>query len=323
MDSKLRIGLIECGHWHCGGYIGGLREAGENIVAVSDRNPGISKKVADTLGCRNYSDYRKLIEMEKPDFVFAFGRHVEMPSIAGALIDAKIPFCIEKPVGINPEDVHTLADKAQAKGVYAAVSFPSRSTNWVSEIIKMKTAGDLGKLAHLYFRYIAGPAKRYVDWGCEWMLDKKQAGGGCSINLGVHYLDLFNYITREPVKKVAASMNNNVSQAEVEEASSIILTSETGVIGVVETGYGVPGNGADSYFSITTSNHFMTMRDGRLVINSQNGQVREMPAGSTSYASFAKEVLKTFKLGNAPGAGLRDAHAALKLLDRAYRATSL
>jgi len=318
MDKKLRIGIIECGHWHCGGYISGLRESGEDIVAVSDRNPVAAQKKADDLGCRRYSDYHELIEAEKPDFVFAFGRHIEMPAIANALIDSKIPFCIEKPAGINPDDVYRVAVKAQAKGVYAVVPFVCRSANWVSEIIKMKNNGDLGELAHLYFRYIAGPVKRYVNCGCEWMLDKKQAGGGCTINLGVHYIDLFNYITREPVKRVMAAMNNKVSQANIEEMSTVVLTSQTGVIGVVETGYGVPGNGADSYFSIMTKNHFMTVHDDKFLINSQNGQVREMPAGKVSYSIFVKEAINAYKLGQAPIAGLMDAYEALKLIDCAY-----
>jgi len=118
-------------------------------------------------------------------------------------------------------------------------------------------------------------------------------------------------------------MNNKISRADVEEASSIILTSETGVIGVVETGYSLPGNGADSCISIATSNHFMTVRDGKFVINSQNGQVREMPASAASYAPFAKEVIAAFKLGKAPVAGLTDAYEALKLMSRAYQEAGL
>ncbi|MDD5483766.1 MAG: Gfo/Idh/MocA family oxidoreductase [Kiritimatiellae bacterium] len=320
MDAKLRIGIVECGHWHSSGYIRGLRAAGENIVAVSDRNPDAARKKAGDPGCRVYSDYRALLETEKPDFVFAFGRHFEMPAIANALVDARIPFCMEKPAGIHPEDVRALAARAEAKGVYAVVPFLYRSANWTAEIIRMRAAGELGELAHLYFRYIAGSSGRYLDWDCGWMLDKKQAGGGCAFNLGVHYLDLFNYITRQPVRKIAASMNNNISQADVEEASSIILTSETGVIGVVETGYGMPGNGVDSSVSIVTSRHFMELRAGKFIINGQNGQVREMMADTASYELFVNRIIAAFKRGQAPVAGLMDAYETLQLLDRAYRA---
>ena len=65
-------------------------------------------------GSRAFADYRAMIDETKPDFVIALGRHIDMPDIARFLIDADVPFMMEKPVGTTAEDVTALADLAEA-----------------------------------------------------------------------------------------------------------------------------------------------------------------------------------------------------------------
>ncbi|MBN2396688.1 MAG: hypothetical protein JXC36_09560 [Candidatus Atribacteria bacterium] len=71
------------------------------IVGISDSNEEIAKKYASYLNCNRYRDYVNLINKEKPNLTFSFGRHYKMPKIAKFLMMSGIPFAIEKPVGTS------------------------------------------------------------------------------------------------------------------------------------------------------------------------------------------------------------------------------
>lgn len=96
-------------------YIEALKDCGADVVAVSDKNIDAAKRVAADLGCNHYLDYRDLIAFEKVDFAFAFGKHFEMPAMAKTLIDARIDFAIEKPLGIDFKQVEKISQIGEGK----------------------------------------------------------------------------------------------------------------------------------------------------------------------------------------------------------------
>ncbi|MGQ9630734.1 MAG: Gfo/Idh/MocA family protein [bacterium] len=146
----MRIGLIEMGHWHAEMYIEALRKLGENIVAVSDRNPDVVRNAGNELDCSHYDDLRKMLR-ERLDFVFSFGRHCDMPEILRELIERRIPFSTEKPACIHPREIESLPRLCEEEGVFNAASLVWRGSPWVKKLREMKSAGTLGEFAHLYF----------------------------------------------------------------------------------------------------------------------------------------------------------------------------
>ena len=93
---KLRIALIGVSHWHAPLYIDGLSRLGHKVIAISDENVELSVELNRTLNCTTYANYQDLVLNEKPDFAFAFGRHIDMPKIAEFLISEEIPFVRRK-----------------------------------------------------------------------------------------------------------------------------------------------------------------------------------------------------------------------------------
>ncbi|MDE0808893.1 MAG: gfo/Idh/MocA family oxidoreductase, partial [Alphaproteobacteria bacterium] len=87
----MKILLLEVSHWHFPLYIDALLNAGVKIVAISDRDQMIRERESVRFGCPGHADWRKALETSRPDAVIAFGRHAEMPEIARALIDRRIP----------------------------------------------------------------------------------------------------------------------------------------------------------------------------------------------------------------------------------------
>jgi len=76
---KLRIALIGVSHWHAPLYIDGLGRLGHKVIAISDENEELAAELNRNLNCTTYANYQDLVLSEKPDFAFAFGRHIDMP----------------------------------------------------------------------------------------------------------------------------------------------------------------------------------------------------------------------------------------------------
>ena len=126
MAAIRRVAIAGVDHWHAAMHVDGLRRAGAEIVGVSSQQPAAAEAWAVRLGCRSWSDARRLVEETRPDFVVGMARHADMPALALYLIETGLPFAIEKPLGLNAAQVAQLAEAARRRGSFAAVPLVNR-----------------------------------------------------------------------------------------------------------------------------------------------------------------------------------------------------
>ncbi|KYH40456.1 MAG: oxidoreductase domain-containing protein, partial [Candidatus Bathyarchaeota archaeon B63] len=318
--ENLMVGLIGVSHWHSRMYVDALMDIdGVKVVGVSDRDIGVAKHVAEKIGCIYRADYRELIEGRELDFVFAFGIHREMPEIIESLIDLGIAFMAEKPAGTDYKQLEPLVRRVEDEGLFASVAFAYRCSPWVKRLSELKRSGLLGEFLHGYYRYITGPPRRYVDWGCGWMLNKELSGGGCTINLAIHYIDLARHLTGSEVRRVYAVMGNRGFGLEIEDLSAIIMEMDDGSVHTVDVGYCNPSGGWNSTFSVTTRNYRVLVYGEECSIASKSGGEEKISLrGVNMYRSMVEETIKRYEAGVKPIASLRDCLTALKVVNKAY-----
>ena len=318
----MRIVFIGVSHWHAPLYYGpAARLAGVEIVGVSDGDAVVAERVGRELETPSFLDYRELLEAVRPDFAFAFGRHCDLPAIALALVDAGLPFLVEKPAGLDAAQVQSIRDRARAKGLHAGTGFNFRVSDFVRKV--QAVIGD-DSATHVSFRYIGGSPDRYRQAGCAWMLDPAQSGGGSTINLGVHFFDLFRLFSRGEPTEAAALMGNHTWGLPVEDYSAVVLRSER-CVGTVETGYTYPAPTGvfDLRFSLRTARHYVVARSDDVVEirRVDDGGVERFATPTSNafwYPAFVAESLDRFARGLAPVADLDALAAAMKLVDAAY-----
>ena len=153
--SKIRVAFLGVSHWHVPLYLRAIEQDGMQVVAVSDSNEEIARCFAKQLGCPYYTDYEKLMDECRPEFVFAFDRHCEMPRLARAILERGIPFSIEKPLGLCTADVEDIHRLAQEKGVFCSIPLIWR----YSEIVhQLQQRLQEERPLHFAFQFI-GPAQ--------------------------------------------------------------------------------------------------------------------------------------------------------------------
>jgi len=91
------------------------------------------------------------------------------------------------------------------------------------------------------------------------MLNPGRAGGGRTINLAVHFFDLYALLTGGRPSVVGATISNATHGLPVEDYSAVTF-SGGGADGVVETGHTVPGptGSFDLRFSLRSDQHYFT-----------------------------------------------------------------
>ena len=256
MPIPRRVAVTEVNHWHSSydaAYLQVLRDLDVDIVGVSDADAALAEDRARRFESRAFADYRAMIDETKPDFVVALGRHIDMPAIARFLIEADIPFMMEKPMGTTAEDVNALADLAEARGAWAAVPFPNRLLPWAVRAKAMIEAGEFGQISHVVMRLIRPTMQRYVEWDSPWMWDRELAGGGALLNLGGHGMDLARMLLGPDVSVATAVISNRVHQAQVEDYALATLRNGDGALIHVEVGYTWPtwpANESDLEFKV-------------------------------------------------------------------------
>jgi len=319
------VAVFGVSHWHAPLYYRPAAALDQvTIVGVSDADPVRAEQVGRELGVPSFVDPEQLLESQRPDFAFAFAPHADMPALGAMLVDANVPFVIEKPAGLCAQDVAALRDRASARRLHVGTGFNFRVSDWFKRLREL-TAYDPATVAR--FAFVSGPPARYRQLGCEWMLDPTRSGGGCTINLAGHLIDMFRTFTGSEPTVHSALMSNASWGEPIEDYSAIALQSDRAA-GLVETGYGFPGELGrfDQLFSLRTGRAYVVVRSDDIIelTDAETFQVEVLhtPTGNFRwYPAFVAESIERFQRGLPPVADLDDLYAAMRVIDAAYAAS--
>lgn len=320
----IRIAAIGVGHWHSlfdAAYLktlAGMSEA--RLVGVADPDPALVVQRAEQLGGPPaFSDYRDMLAQTRPDFVIVLGRHDAMAPAAHYLLDEGYPFMVEKPVGLDAEQVRGLRDQATARRAFVAVPLFQRLHPFVAHAQRLQAQGAFGPLSRFSFRSIRPTSARYVAWGSPWMLDPAIAGGGCLRNIGIHGVDLFRVLAGEDVEVTAAQLSARALGERVEDYALVLLRSASGVLGAVEVGTTHPGKGADGEWQLAGRDALLQQRGGRIRCTTAAAETELAAAQPEPLSALAlKDILARWRAGRPPLTGLEKCHRVMQLIDRAY-----
>src|ERR1700737_5563395 len=318
----IRVAAIGVSHWHAlfdAAYLRHLITMPDvDLVAVQDSDAGIvAKRAAEVGNPPTFTDYGKMLVTSRPDFVIALGRHRQMAAIAHDLLDAGLPFLMEKPMGINAVEVDGVAAKAAQLNAFVAVPLAQRYTPFARRAREMIDAGRLGPLSHIYVRINRPGPERYPAWDCAWMLDPAEAGGGCLRNLGPHGLDIFLHLTGEDARVTGAQISYRAHGQRVEDYASVLLRSGSGVLGTVEVGNGFPRVGTDGEWKIAGRDAILTVKDNVMKLATAEGD--EVTPGTeieAPYYTTIRDALDCWQRGAPPPVGVAASPRAVRLIGR-------
>jgi predicted dehydrogenase len=182
--SGARTVVLGASHWHVPLYAVAIAEV-HSVVGLSDDDPDRVGDLAELWACPVEADWRRLLELPDVELAYVFGPHDRMAHTCRALIERRIPFVVEKPLGTSLEQLQQVRRAAEEARVPATVPLIQRGGPVDSWLAKS------GRPVYQRLSFLAGPPERYDRNGNPWMLDPERAGGGCLANLRPHFAELF------------------------------------------------------------------------------------------------------------------------------------
>jgi predicted dehydrogenase len=320
----IRVAGIEVSHWHAVHDAAYLRHFAAMpdvaLVGVQDGDASLARKRAAEVGDPPvFTDYHQMLKETRPDFVIALGRHRQMARIAHDLLDAGYPFMMEKPMGVNAQEVQSIADKAARLNAFVSVPLSQRYQPFAIRARDLIASGRLGPLSHIYIRVNRPGPARYPGWDSAWMLDPAEAGGGCLRNLGPHGFDMFLHLTGEDAQVTGAQISRRAHGQRIEDYASALLRSASGILGTIEVGNTFPRVGTDGEWKVAGRDGILTLKDGVLKLARAGGdEVEKGTEIETPYATAIRDALEAWQRGAAPPISVHDCLRAVRLIDQAY-----
>lgn len=165
--------------------------ADSELVGVSDSNPETSKTIGETFGAHAYSDYRELLEKEKPEAVSVAVPTALHEQVVTEVLNSGAHVLVEKPIAATLDEGRRLIELAKKLDRKLMVGHIVRFNPAIQELKKRLQAGELGRIYQVFCRR-AGPFPARIR------------DVGVVIDLAPHDADIIRFLTgMDPVRLYA------------------------------------------------------------------------------------------------------------------------
>lgn len=236
MDHPLRYALIGCGRISPN-HIAAAKENGFTFAAVCDIVPeNMVDKIlkfdlpSDT---PQYTDYREMLRMEKPDLAAICTESGKHAAIALDCIRAGCHLIIEKPMALSMKDADEIIRLSEEYGVKVCACHQNRFNKSVQKIREAVEKHRFGRMMHgaAHIRWNRGwEYYARARWRGTWAQD-----GGALMNQCIHNIDLLRWMMGDEVEEVFAYTDRLIhGYIQAEDLGLAVVKFKNGAYGLIE-----------------------------------------------------------------------------------------
>ena len=267
-ETPIRYGIIGLGGIARGVHIPGILHSPDAcLAAVCDANPEkleAAKKDYGLSDAQCFSDYRDMLASGLIDAVsICTPNNVHIPAAMEA-VKNHIPFACEKPLSVDAPTAKPLLDAVNASGLKNMVCFSYRFKKAARYARDLIAAGRIGKIRHVYTRYLQGWGNPEKDCPRVWRFDHAASGSGTLADLGSHMLDLVRFLTQEEYTSFTAqngtflferrsadpAKNGAPEPVDVDDYAHYFASTESGIAASFEISRNAFGRGNFQHIEI-------------------------------------------------------------------------
>lgn len=211
------------------------------IAAVMEIDPDHAERLRAKYGARSaYADEDALLADELVEAVYiaspvsCHARQAEKAIRAGKHV------LIEKPVALSAENSLALCALAKKSGLRMASGLMMRFNTHHQEIRRLIERGALGRIVSCRAQFTCW----YPDIPGSWRQQKALAGGGALTDMGIHCLDLIEYLTGARIRRVGGLCGTLTFRYDVEDSCWALFELDSGAFGAVDVNFNIPDDAA-------------------------------------------------------------------------------
>ncbi len=196
------------------------------LVGVSDINLQTAETVALRFGVSGYSDYRQMLDEQRPDAVSIAVPTIDHLSVAIEAIQRKIHLLIEKPISFTVSEGKQIIDMAAQAGVHLMIGHIERFNPAVVALKEYLASGALGRVFQIDARRQGPFPARVVDVGVV-------------IDLAVHDLDVMRYLSDTEVVRIYAETEQCIHGTREDLLTGLVRLRD-GIVGTLTVNWLTP-----------------------------------------------------------------------------------
>jgi len=199
----IKIGVVGTGKWGIN-HIKSLKRLDCELVGICDSDRR-KEKIADENGCAFFTDYKELLkDVDAVTIVTPTDTHYR---IVKDCLCQGVNVLVEKPITLDADKAKELIVLAERSNLVLSVGYLYRFN---SSIIRLRELlKDIGRIQYISMRYIHSTKPPRSDVGVIF-------------NLGIHPIDILNFILDRRPERVYAKKKNLLSDS-LEDSAVILL----------------------------------------------------------------------------------------------------
>jgi predicted dehydrogenase len=233
------VGIVGAG-WIAADHVKNLAQVKDaTLVAVCDVDETRARALAGS--AKTYTDWRAMVEREKPEAVIVATPPATHREVAVPLLEQGIHVYLEKPIARGLRDARAIIDTAAASRAVCAVGYQWHALDLLDDVRAALQGQEVGLLIGVGF----GPTKSR-----PWFLNRKQ-GGGNLLERASHQIDLERAVGGEvervqaAASKVLLARSADGQHGDIDDAAALTLHFKNGGVGAIQIAWtrdGMPGS---------------------------------------------------------------------------------
>lgn len=285
------------------------------------------KMSAQSPGCEATDSVEAAVASAKVDVVMVATLNSSLAPIALQAARAGKHVLIEKPGAIRVQDIDELEAAARSKGVLVRVGYNHRYHPACLKALEIYGRGELGAMMFVRGRYGQGGRLGYDK---EWRADPQLSGGGELIDQGVHLIDLARIFLGDFVT-VEGHATTSFWNMPVDDNAFLSLRTAEGQTAWLHAScsewknlfsleiYGRNGKLHWEGLGGSYGMERLTWHKMLPEMGPPETTIFEYPRGDESWKIEMTEFFEDIRLKRTPVPGLKEARAALDVVEKIYR----
>lgn len=302
--------------------------AGSKLVVACDTNLARAEELVKQANAGHaVADFKQAVVDPRVEAAIVATVNSALAEVSAAAIRAGKPVLVEKPAGISVKQIDELIALADQHGVCVQVGFNHRYHPAFIKAQEILKSGVTGELMFIRARYGHGGR---VGYDQEWRANPKLSGGGELIDQGIHLIDLAGWFLGE-FTRVDGHATTYFWNMAVDDNAFLSLRTARGQTAWLHVSctewknlfsfeiYGRDAKlhieGLGRNYGVEKLFHYQMKPE----MGPPDTKLYEFPGPDESWRIELAEFEKNIQLNRKPDGGLKEAKAALQIVEEIYR----
>ncbi|MEF2244662.1 Gfo/Idh/MocA family protein [Paenibacillus sp. IITD108] len=285
-------------------------------VAVADLSQERANDVAQRYGIKPYTDYKQMLEVEKPDIAVITLPHFLHKEAALFAASQGCHILLEKPMAMNAAECDDIIEAVKAAGVKLMIG---HTQHYIPENLAAKAIIDSGELGQLVMIQDTRHVNYYADKRPAWFFEKNKAGGGIFMNLGSHSIDKIQLLTGSRIVEAKASVSYYGSKGDIEGSGIAWVRTKSGIPATIcQSGYkGASKNETEIIF--TDGKLKLLTSESLWISKDQKYEEVTVDRSTPPFVLQFNDLIRYIEEGIAPSASMEYSRSIIAVVEAMYR----